>query len=80
MVMAVRGFFVAVVQRSQAAYLPDFAGFESESLANTEKCILGGHYTAPLFNSVKRGAVVWVSGFGIVFVPVPLKYGRHREG
>jgi len=39
-------------------FFPDFAGFETGSLANTGKCIFGGHYTAPLFNSVKRGAVV----------------------
>ncbi|WP_029165212.1 DUF2400 family protein [Aminiphilus circumscriptus] len=47
---------VRQIQRS--VEIPDFAGFETGSLANTGKCILGGHYTAPLFNSVKRGAVV----------------------
>ena len=41
-----------------ACHPPDFAGFETGSLANTGLCIVGGHYTAPLFNSVKRGAVV----------------------
>jgi len=39
-------------------FFPDFAGFETGNLANTGLCIVGGHYTALLFNSVKRGAVV----------------------
>ena len=50
------------------AYFPDFAGFETGSLANTGLCIVGGHYTAPLFNSVKRGAVVWLSRL-VLFSP-----------
>lgn len=49
-------------------FSPDFAGFETGSLANTGKCIFGGHYTAPLFNSVKRGAVVWLSRL-VLFSP-----------
>ena len=52
----------------KAPDFPDFAGFETGNLANTGLCIVGGHYTAPLFNSVKRGAVVWLSRL-VLFSP-----------